>query len=385
MKVNIRLENINEYHFKTIEDQKRRLIEQGKVILDLSIGDPDLPVNNEIIRALVEAMNIKQFNKYPPYEGIKELKLSIIKYYKDIFNVNLSFDEVLILIGSKDGINNLVPAVCSFGDLIIVPNPCYQVYVTSAYLWGVRPYKLPITEKNLYLPELNNIPEEIGKRSKLFVINYPNNPTGAEANEGFYKEIIKYCDDRDIILMNDSAYVEIINNRKTPLSLLQYDKHKNCVEIGTFSKTFNMTGFRIGYAVGNSKVLKELLKVKSNVDSGQFLPIQYAAIQALKLSREEIENSRKVYDARRSKAKSILRDKGIEYFDSNATFYLWCKIPKKYTSMEFHEKLIGEYGIITTPGGSFGNITNDYFRIALTSKVELIEKYLNKIQHFYAN
>lgn len=380
MKINNRLSEIEEYHFKKIESFKDKLIGEGKDILDLSIGDPDLEVNKEIVNELITSLKVKDFNKYPPYEGIKELKTKIIEYYSDHFNVKLDEEEVLILIGSKEGINNIIPAVCNTGDFIIVPNPCYQVYVTSPILWGVNTYKLPIRDINNYLPELNKIPENISKKSKMFIINYPNNPTGAEANEVFFKEIVEFCQKRDIILVNDSAYIEIVNNHKKPISLLQVDKAKISVEIGTFSKTFNMTGFRIGYAVGNSKVLKELLKIKSNVDSGQFLPIQYAAVKALDVLELEACKNRKIYDARREKAKSILKSKNIEYYNSEATFYIWCKVPKNYTTTEFYEKLIYDYGIITTPGYSFGNLGNGYFRLSLTKDLKDIDKYLNKIE-----
>lgn len=382
MKINNRLNEIQEYHFKKIEDIKENLIKNGKDILDLSIGDPDLPVNDEIVNELISATNKKQFNMYPPYEGIKELKAAIIKYYREIFGVNLELDEVLVLIGSKEGINNIIPAVCNIGDYVIVPNPCYQVYVTSPKLWGAIPYKIPILDKNKYLPILTNIPESIVKRSKLFIINYPNNPTGAEGNAEFYKEIVSFCNKRDIILVNDSAYTEIVNSGKRPVSLLQYDKQKTSIEIGTFSKTFNMTGFRIGYAVGNSKVIKALLKIKSNVDSGQFMPIQYAAAKALSLDRNIIEKNKKIYDERRNCVKNILKSKNIKFYDSEAAFYIWCNVPKNYTTTEFCEKLINDYGIIVTPGSSFGDVSNTYFRISLTRDIRLIEKYLCKIEQF---
>lgn len=382
MKINNRLSGIEEYHFKKIEDLKNKLIKEGKHILDLSIGDPDLPVNKAITDELLNSFNIDGFNKYPPYEGIKELKEKIIKYYDEHFNVKLEEDEVLILIGSKEGINNIIPAVCDIGDFIIVPNPCYQVYVTSPILWGVNTYKLPIRDINNYLPELNKIPENVSKKSKMFIINYPNNPTGAEANGVFFNEIIKFCEKRDIVLVNDSAYIEIVGENKKAISLLQFDKSKKSLEIGSFSKTFNMTGFRIGYVVGNSKVIKELLKVKSNVDSGQFLPIQYAAIKALEIIELEAHKNRKIYDVRREKTKSILKSKNIEYYNSNATFYIWCKIPKGYTTIEFYEKLIWNYGIVTTPGYSFGNLGNGYFRLSLTKDLKDIDKYLSKIEEF---
>jgi len=254
MKINNRLCNIKEYHFKEIDDIKNKMIAQGKEIIDFGIGDPDISVHKDIIKGLVDSLQYNDFNKYPPYDGINELKKAIIKYYREIFQVYLDMDEVLVLIGSKEGISNIIPAVCDIGDYVIVPNPRYPVYEMCSYLWGCKPYKVPLKEKNNYLIDLSNIPDEIRKKSKLMIINYPNNPTGAIANNKFYNEVLNYCIQNDIVLCNDSAYNEIIRENKEPVSLLQTDLRKKSIEFGTFSKTFNMTGFRIGYAVGNRKV-----------------------------------------------------------------------------------------------------------------------------------
>ncbi|MCM8710561.1 aminotransferase class I/II-fold pyridoxal phosphate-dependent enzyme [Clostridium sp. SYSU_GA19001] len=378
MKPNNRLKTISEYHFQKLDIIKKNMLNDGKKIIDLSIGDPDLPVENSIINALIEGLKIKDFNKYPPYEGIQQLKKGIIKYYEQVFSVKLEFEEVLILIGSKEGINNIVPAVCDIGDYAIIPKPAYPVYETSCHLWGVNAFEIPLLEKNLYLPEVKFIPKDILPKSKLFVLNYPNNPTGAVANSEFYKEIIEFCIKNDIVLYNDGAYNEIIKEGEAPLSLLQIDKKKQCIEFGTFSKIYNMTGFRIGYAVGNSQIIKALLKVKSNVDSGQFIPIQYAAIQALKLTRNYVDNIRKIFDERRQNAEQVLTEHNIDFFKSVGTFYIWCKTPAGYTTETFCEELLNNYGIIVTPGIAFGDLGKDYFRIALTKdKQEIVQAFSN--------
>jgi LL-diaminopimelate aminotransferase len=380
MKINNRLCNIKEYHFREIDNIKNKMIAEGKEIIDFGIGDPDIGVHKDIIKGLVDSLQYNDFNRYPPYDGINELKRAIIKYYREIFQVYLDMDEVLVLIGSKEGISNIIPAVCDIGDYVIVPNPRYPVYEMCSYLWGCKPYKVPLKEKNNYLIDLSNIPDEIRKKSKLMIINYPNNPTGATANNKFYSEVLEYCIQNDIVLCNDSAYNEIIREDKEPVSLLQTDLRKKTIEFGTFSKTFNMTGFRIGYVVGNREVLKALLNVKSNLDSSQFKSIQYAAVSALNIDRDYINYIRKIYDDRRSIAETILKQKGINFYRGNGTFYVWCKVPSNYTTDELCREFLSSYGIIVTPGYAFGDLGHGYFRIALTKDRNVIYKSLNRLR-----
>ncbi len=382
MKVNDRLNNIREYHFKTIDDIKEKVILEGKTITDLGIGDPDIKVDNSIVEGLMYGLKQDQFNKYPPYDGIIELKKGIIKYYKDVYSVNLDINEVLILIGSKEGISNLIPATCNIGNYVIIPELRYPVYEMCSYLWGNNVYKCSLKEKNNYLLDLGNIPQNIIDRSGLMILNYPNNPTGAVANTKFYNEILKFCTNNEIVLCNDGAYNEIIKEKEEPISILQCDNGKNAIEFGTFSKAYNMSGFRIGYAVGNREVLKSLLKVKSNLDSSQFKAIQYAAISALKLDRNYIRNVRSIYDERRDVAHKVLDNKGIKYYKEGRTFYVWCEVPKGYTSEKFCRELILTHGIIVTPGYSFGDLSNKYFRISLTQDKDVIEGALNKLNEY---
>lgn len=379
MKINNRLSNVNEYHFKKIDDMKNEVFLTGKKIIDLSIGDPDLEVHPKITEALIDGLSDYRYNNYPPYDGILELKKAVIKYYNEVYSVSLDMREVLILIGSKEGINNIIPAVCDIGDYVLVPEPGYPVYSICSKLWGCIPYTVDLKESDGYMPDLNAIPEEIIDKCKLFFINYPNNPTGAVATSSFYNRIIKFSYDNNIVLCNDSAYNEIIKVNKNPISLMQYDVKRQCVEFGTLSKTYNMTGYRIGYAVGNAKVINDLLKVKSNCDSGQFIPLQKAAIAALNLERDYICKTRKIYDERREVAKSVLLQKNIEFFDGEGTFYLWCKTPENYKTEEFCKELLINHGIVVTPGNVFGKLGCDYFRIALTKDTFIIEEALKSL------
>lgn len=382
MKINNRLNCISEYHFKKIENLKEKLINEGEKIFDFGIGDPDLPVPAPVIQSLIHGLSYEKFNNYPPYDGIKSLKLKLIKYYKEIFSVNLIEDEIVILIGSKEGINNIIPAICDFGDYAIIPQLGYSVYETCSNLWGVKTYKFLINEKNDYLPNLKFIPENIISESKLFFINYPNNPTGAIANPDFYKDIINFCIKNNIVVCNDSAYNEILKPGLAPISILQFsDNYKNnVVELGTFSKTFNMTGFRIGYAIGNREIINRLLRVKSNVDSGQFVPIQLSAQQALSIDREYISNMRNIYHERRVTIENLLKLHNIEFYSGKGTFYVWCKVPSNYTTDEFCEEVLENNGIIFTPGYVFGTTGYGYFRISLTKDCDTIIKAFNNVK-----
>ncbi|MPM82555.1 LL-diaminopimelate aminotransferase [bioreactor metagenome] len=299
MKINNRLDSIGVYHFKTIDGIKEKRRKEGKKIIDLSIGDPDLPVEPSILNALIQGFDEVGFNKYPPYDGINFLKNQVIDYYKNRFGVHLELEEVAILIGSKEGISNVIPAVCDIKDAVIVPEPGYPVYSSASKLWGCIPYTVPIKEGNNYLVDFNEIPKEVCTKAKLMFINYPNNPTGAKGSGEFFSEVVKFCEESNIVLCNDAAYSEIISPEESPLSILQFDKNKHSVEFGTLSKLYNMTGFRIGYAVGNKEVIAALVKVKSNLDSGQFIPIQKAAVTALNLDETYGDEIRKIYFKRR--------------------------------------------------------------------------------------
>lgn len=377
MKLNNRMNAIKEYHFQKFDEIKNNLKNSGKEILDLSIGDPDLMPEQKILDAMVSSFKYRNFNMYPPYDGINELKEAIIHYYKSSYSVSLNMDEVIVLIGSKEGLFHMIPAVCDIGDYALIPEPAYPVYETACKLWGVNYYKFNLMPKNDYLPDFAGISGNITNKSKLMIINYPNNPTGAAANEDFYKEAVRYCIQKDIVLCNDGAYNEIIGTDDKRISLLQYDKNKiQSIEFGTFSKIYNMTGFRVGYAVGNKKIIKNLLKVKSNADSGQFIPIQYAAIEALKLDEEYIRKGRKIYSERKDIIYDFLEKNKIEYYRSPATFYIWCKVPYNYTCDEFCSELLNNRNILVTPGYVFGSFSNDHFRISVTQSSELIRKFM---------
>lgn len=377
MKINNRLNLIPEKSFYSLNEIAGKLKNKNRKIYDFGVGDPSLKLRPEIIDGLIQGIRKDKWNNYPPYDGIVELKREIIKYYKNLYNVDLNEEQVIVTIGSKDAIVGLIPAVCNFNDSIIVTEPSYPVYKSVCSLWGVHYNKIPISSSNNYLPNLN-ISERILNESKMLLINYPNNPTGAAANESFYQDIIKFADKYNLVLVNDGAYNEIVFNCK-PISILQYDNNKKTVEIGSFSKIFNMTGFRIGYAVGNSEVLKAMMKIKRNLDSGQFIPIQYAAINALRLGEKYRNDICSEYYNRKEKLISILESKNIKFFNSKGSIYLWCNVPKGYSNDEFCYEMVEKYGIIVSPGYNFGTTSYNHFRIALTGSTEIIEEAFSKL------
>lgn len=379
MKINNRLNEIGEYHFKKIEDKKRQLILDGEKIYDFGIGEPDIKPKQEIVESLIEALKEDDFYKYPPYEGIEELKKAIIKFYKEVYEVDLSMEEVKILIGSKEGISNVFPAVCDIGDLAIIPSIGYPVYSIAPKLWGVETYEMKIQYNKEYLPVLDDIPKYVRGKAKLLMVNYPNNPTGAIANIDFYKELHSFSKIYDIVICNDNAYGEILNYNIKPLSILSCGK-ENAIEFGSFSKTFSMTGFRLGYVVGDRNVLKRIMKIKTNVDSGQFIPIQSCGIRALNIFNSlGVKN---IYNDRRKEVEIILNEKKLTFFKGQGTFYVWVKVPNGYKDNDLVEEFLDKYRIIVTPGSVFGSEGEGYFRIALTKSVEEIRGAFSRIKEY---
>lgn len=378
--MNQRINLLSEYHFKKIDDLKEKLKASGKKYVDLSIGDPDLQLNEKIKNELVYRINLNKYNNYPPYDGITALKDKIIEHYLKVYNVKLTRNQVLILIGSKEGLNNLIPAVCDFNDIVIAPDLGYPVYSKCALLWGCQSYKMRLDEKNHYLPEIHNIPKSILEKSKLMFINYPNNPTGSIGNPEYIKKIVEFCKENEIILCNDAAYMDIVSSDEKSRSLLEYDKELDFIEMGSFSKTFNMTGLRIGYAVGNEDIIAKLAKIKNNVDSGQYVPIQYAAVEALNIYEEYIKEIRGIYDNRRNVAYEMLEKNKMKYYRGKGAFYVWCQCPNKLNCNEYAEWLIEEKSLIVTPGICFGDEYDEYFRIALTKDEEEIKRALESLK-----
>ncbi|QWK12856.1 MAG: LL-diaminopimelate aminotransferase [Aquificota bacterium] len=377
-----RIKILPPYLFAQIDQKKREKLQQGVDLIDLGVGDPDIPTPQPIVEAMKRAVEKPEHHRYPSYEGMFSFRKTVADWYKRRFGVDLDpHTEIVTLIGSKEGIAHFPLAFVNPGDVVLCPDPAYPVYKIGTIFAGGEPYILPLKEENGFLPDFKSVPKDILKRAKIIWVNYPNNPTSAVAEESFYKELIDWARENNIIVASDLAYSEIYFGNKRPMSILQIEGAKEvAIEFHSLSKTFNMTGWRLGMAVGNKDLIAGLGKVKTNVDSGQFQAIQEAGITALSLPEEEVQKIRDIYRERRKVMIEALEDVGLEVYKSDATFYLWVKVPKGYTSAEFVSLLLDKCGIVCTPGNGFGQYGEGYFRISLTVPTERLLEAVERIR-----
>jgi LL-diaminopimelate aminotransferase len=377
-----KLRSLPPYLFASIDELKREKLNAGIDLIDLGVGDPDMPTPSNVIDALCEAARDPKNHRYPSYEGMIEFREAIVEWYKRRFGVSLDPEkEAMTLIGSKEGIAHIPFAFLDEGDVALVPDPAYTVYRIGCILAGGRPVEMPLLEENGFKPDLEMIDEKTRKEAKIIFINYPNNPTAATAEKEFYKEVIDFAAENEIIVCNDNAYSEIYYDGQKPPSFLEV---KNAKEVGaefnSLSKIYNMTGWRIGFLVGNEDIIKGLGMVKANIDSGASNAVQIAGIEALRGDQTCVESNRRTYKERRD---SLL--KGIEYLGlkadkPKATFYVWARVPEEYDSMKFTKLLLDKAGIVVTPGVGFGRYGEGYVRFSLTEKVERIEEGVRRIE-----
>ncbi len=377
-----RIKSLPPYLFAQIDKKKKEKIAQGVDVIDLGIGDPDMPTPEPIVKAMQRAVEKPEHHRYPSYEGMLSFREAVAEFYRRRFGVSLDPEkEVITLIGSKEGIAHFPLAFVNPDDVVLCPDPAYPVYKIGTIFAGGVPYIMPLKEENDFLPDFKSIPKDVLKRAKIIWVNYPNNPTSAVADESFYRELIDWARENNIIVASDLAYSEIYFGNQKPMSILQVDGAKEvAIEFHSLSKTYNMTGWRIGMAVGNEKLISGLGKVKTNVDSGQFQAIQEAGITALKMPESELQKIREVYRQRREAMVKALQDVGLEVYSSTATFYLWVKVPKGYTSAQFVSLLLDECGIVCTPGNGFGEHGEGYFRISLTLPTERLLEAAERIR-----
>ncbi|WFN35443.1 LL-diaminopimelate aminotransferase [Methanogenium sp. S4BF] len=378
-----RLDNLPPYLFARIDAMKAEKRAQGVDVIDLGVGDPDLPTPSHIIEALVEAARNPATHHYPDYTGMLSYREAVAAWYRGRFGVELDPKrEVLALIGSKEGIAHIPEAFVNPGDYVLVPDPGYPVYKTSTLFAEGKTWQMPLNEDNAFLPDLSAIPTDVCAKSRLMFLNYPNNPTGAVASLSFFEEAVEFAKEHDIIVVHDNAYSEIsFDGYKAP-SFLEADGAMDVgIEMHSLSKTYNMTGWRIGMAAGSADIIAGLGRVKTNVDSGAFDAIQIAAIEALTSSQECIAQSCAVYEERRDTLVSGLRGLGFDVTSPKATFYVWLKVDN---SMEFAAKMLNEAGIVVTPGTGFGDAGEGYVRFAITRSVERIEEALERMRGVFA-
>lgn len=377
-----RIQQLPPYLFARIEKKIDKARAEGVDVISLGIGDPDRPTPEHIISALCEQAHNNVNHRYPSSVGMITFREAVAQYYKKRFGVDLDpKSEAVTLIGSKEGIAHISFCYLDPGDVALIPDPGYPVYGIGALLAGGQPYIMPLKVENGFLPDLDAIPADIAKKAKLMFINYPNNPTGAIANDDFYKKLIAFAKENNILVCHDAAYQDLSFDGYRPPSFLEYPGAKEVgIEFGSCSKPYNMTGWRIGWAVGNSKVIEALGRIKSNIDSGVFQAVQYAGVAALTGPQDCTAKMSQVYQERGEIVIDGLNSLGWNLERPKSTIYLWVPVPKGYTSESFAEFVFEKTGVVITPGNGYGEYGEGYFRIALTVEKERILEAINRIK-----
>jgi LL-diaminopimelate aminotransferase len=383
MEFSERLKKVPPYLFVEIDRLKNEKLKKGADIIDLGIGDPDLPTPSEIVEVAKKALENPAFHRYPSNQGSEFFRKSCANYMKRRFGVEFDPEtEISALIGSKEGIAHFPLAFVNPGDVVLCPEPAYPVYHLGTLFAGGEPYYLPLLWENNFFPDLGSIPKEVLERAKILWLNYPNNPTGAVATREFFAEAISFAKRYGLILAHDAAYVEMYFEEPA-LSIFEVDGARDiAIEFHSLSKTFCMTGWRIGFAVGKKELVQGLAKVKSNIDSGVFTAIQYAGAYALDNLERIVPPLRAVFKERRDYLAKALQELGFELKIPQATFYLWVKVPKGFTSTDFCRKLLEELDLVVTPGNGFGASGEGYFRIALTVGVDTLKRAVERLSSF---
>jgi len=363
-----RIKQLPPYLFAAIDAKKAEVQAQGVDVIDLGVGDPDMPTPAHIVASLKIAAEKPENHQYPSYVGMLSFRQAAAGWFGRRFGVE--FDpatEVVSMIGSKEGIAHMPLAFVDPGDYVLVPDPGYPVYAIATTFAGGTPYKMPLKAENGFLPDLDAIPAEIAAKSKLMFINYPNNPTGAVADYDFFAKVVEFAARYNVIVCHDSAYTELAYDDCKPMSFLEVPGAKEVgIEFHSLSKTYNMTGWRIGFAIGNAKIVQGLGKVKTNIDSGAFQAIQEAAITALSSDQQCVREMCEIYRKRRDMMVDFLKKAGFTLTAPKATFYLWIDNPAGMTSAEVSTMFLEKAGVVVTPGSGFGDAGEGYFRISLT-------------------
>lgn len=375
-----RITSLPPYLFAAIDKAKQEVIKKGADVINLSIGDPDLPTPPHIVEAMKKSVCNPERHRYPSYEGMLAFRTAAATWIKKTMKVDLNpEDEVLTLIGSKEGIAHIPLAFLNPGEVSLVPDPAYPVYNIGTILADGKPHKMPLLAENDFLPDLDAIPASVAEKAKIMFINYPNNPTSATASVKFFEEVVDFANENDILAIHDNAYSEMTYDGYKAPSFLSVNGAKEIgIEMHSLSKTYNMTGWRIGFAIGNRDILGGLGKVKTNVDSGAFEVVQEAGIAALNGPQDCIRKMNGVYKERRDALLAGLKELGFEVKTPKATFYVWTRV--KGSSLDFSRMLLEKAGIVATPGVGFGEYGEGYIRFALTQPVDRINEAVERMR-----
>jgi len=376
-----RIQGLPPYLFAEIDRKKKEAVAKGMDIISLGIGDPDQPTPGHIVQAAQKAVSHPPHHQYPLGSGLKSFRQAIVDWYIWRFRSGLDVNsEVNILIGSKEGIGHLALGVINPGDVAFVPEPSYPVYANSVAMAGGSIHYLPLTEQNHYLPDLDSIPKNVLKKAKVLYLNYPGNPTSAVAPESFFKKVVDWAKEHKILVAHDAAYSEMYYDDPTTSFLSTPGAKDIGIEFHTLSKTYNMTGWRLGWVCGNARAISILAQVKDNYDSGQFHALQEAGALALSGSQDCVVRMRALYRERRDIFVDGLKIQGWRVKRPPATFYVWARVPEGQTSVSTVEKLLEEQGIVCTPGTGFGPSGEGYVRFALTVGAERLKEALERMK-----
>lgn len=377
-----RLRLLPPYLFAELDRQKKEILNAGKDLIDLSVGDPDLPPPKFLVEELKKALEDPTVYRYPPYQGIPEFRQAISRWYENKFNIKIDPEtEVWSLIGSKEGLVHLTLAVVNPGDIVLLPDPCFPPYRSGVIFAGGQIYSMPLKKENDFLPNLDSIKPSIANRARLMILNYPNNPTSAIATKQFFQEVVRFATKYGIIVCQDCAYGDIYYQTR-PISFLEIPGAKEIgVEARSFTKSFNVAGWRIGWLAGNAEVVQAAGTLKTNLDSGVFIAFQKACAVALDKGDQSIEELRETYRRRKDILVNGLLELDWEIYPPQATFYLWTKIPKRTSSIKFSQHLLNNYYIATIPGIGFGKFGEGYIRFALTIPEERLKEAIDRLKN----
>ena len=379
-----RVQNLPPYLFVEISRRIAEQREKGVRVISFGIGDPDLPTHPHILEALHDHVDVPANHRYPETEGLPELRGAIADWMRQRFEVSLDpANEIVPLIGAKEGIANTALCFIDPGDIALVPDPAYPVYAIGTMFAGGESHYLPLTAQNDWLPDLDGVPADVRERARVLWLNYPNNPTGATAEPDFFQRAAEFGLANEIAVLHDNAYCDVTyDGYQAPAYLQATDARDAGIEYFSLSKTFNMTGWRIGWACGNAEMVDALLRVKSNIDSGIPQAIQQMAIAALSGDQSVIEANNRILQGRRDKVVAALEQIGIEVLHPRASLYIWAKIPEGQSSADFAARLIEEQGVVVTPGNGYGPSGEGYIRLSLTLPDNEVDEGVERIAAF---
>ncbi len=385
MRFSERLKKVPPYLFAEIDRKIEEKKAMGVDVISFGVGDPDIPTPQGIIDTLINEARKPLNHRYPSYFGLPVLRTTFSSWFEGRFNVPLDPEkEVLPLIGSKEGIAHLSVALLDPGDVAIVPEPSYPVYSMGAILAGGDSYHIPLKKMFSFMPKLDEIPEKVLKKSKILWLNYPNNPTGAVVELDFFKNVVEFALEHDLAVAHDNAYSEITYDGYVAPSILEVDGARDCcIEFHSLSKTFNMTGWRIGFACGNAELIEALGTVKTNIDSGIFNPIQLSGVHALKNEARSLNEMRKIYKKRRDYLVRELKSMGFSVNPPLGGIYLWMEVPDGFDSVEFSKYTLDRAGVFFTPGNAYGPSGEGYVRISLTVPDKRIEEAVSRLKEIF--